>query len=122
MNPEQSSGPGDQPRAATTTSSTATLPGTSTVPHLTPPTAIAMAVELVQLAEREPTHPAIVAVRLAVEVIDLRRAWRRIMRQTSAEVSAATDWRRMAAAHIPYEEMARRRAVPGRPPGGGRVA
>lgn len=74
---------------------------------------VTLGVALVQLGERDPDHPLIIAIRCAVEVIDLRRQWRRALREASHDVAGATDWRRVALDHVPHTELQRRRAQPG---------
>jgi hypothetical protein len=70
-----------------------------------------------QLAEQRPDHVVLLAIRVAIEVADARRAEllerRLAMRDASHDVAAAADWGRIAREHVPYEELQRRRAQPG---------
>lgn len=74
-----------------------------------------LAVALVQLAETDPTHPLLAAVRAAVEMIDLRREWRRDEVESTRAVSAAArrelgpGW---ASRRVPHDEIQRRRYPP----------
>jgi hypothetical protein len=73
-------------------------------------------VELVQLAETDPDHELIVAVRLALDVIRGRREWARAHRQAGHAISAEMRRRgefRPDREHVPYAELQRRRAVVG---------
>lgn len=60
-------------------------------------------------------HPLLVAVRLGVEVAALRHAHRVHMRDASHDVHGGDGrfWRSFATNHVPYVEIARRRAVAG---------
>lgn len=58
-------------------------------------------------------HPLVAAAKLAVEVAFARHAARIAHRDISRQVSTGTDWRRVAAKHVPYDELQRRRAAPG---------
>jgi hypothetical protein len=66
----------------------------------------------VGLAERQPTHPTVVALRLAVEIIDARREARRAHIEASHDVAEGTDWRRYADNRVDYAELQRRRDEP----------
>lgn len=60
-------------------------------------------------------HPLVVAARLGVEVAEERRAYRLAQREAGHDIHGGDSrfWRAFAANHVPYVEMARRRAVPG---------
>lgn len=80
------------------------------------PDPITLAHQLAVLAETEPDHPLLIAVRIALEVADARRAHHRARREASLDVHGALpprEWRRWADNHVPHAEIARRRATPG---------
>lgn len=80
---------------------------------------VRLAVHLCQLAETDPENTLLFLVRQALEVADLRREYRRTHREISQQISAGTDWRAVAANHVPFDELQRRRAVPGPMASGG---
>lgn len=76
---------------------------------------IALAAELAVMAETDPDHPVLAAVRIALEVADVRRAAHRLLRRVALDVHGGDveHWRALAAAHVPYAVLERRRALPG---------
>lgn len=77
--------------------------------------ALAIGHRLAVLAETDPAAPLIVAVRVALEVADARRAARRDRRVAGWEVHGGDSawWARWAERWMPYAELAALRAVPG---------
>jgi hypothetical protein len=74
-----------------------------------------LAHQLAVLAETAPDADLLIAVRLALEVADARRAHRGAVREASLDV--AGGWPRgYADRWVPHEEITRRRTQPG-PPG-----
>lgn len=80
--------------------------------------AVELAHELAVLAETDPHHPLLLAVRLALDVVDARdveRAERWEEGQAGLRVHGgeAGRWRRWASNYVSFAELQRRRAVPG---------
>lgn len=59
------------------------------------------------------TDPLLIAARVGVEVGDLRRAHRRALVEASHDIAGAPVLRGYSTRHVPFEELQRRRAVPG---------
>jgi hypothetical protein len=81
------------------------------------PEYIAAAHRIAVLAETDPDHPVILAVRLALEAADARREHRGAIRQAGLDIHSGRtpeEWRRWADNHVPHAEIERRRAEPGR--------
>lgn len=72
------------------------------------PAALGAALSVLRL-----TDPHLVAARLGVEVAEARHQQRLEHHQISRQISAGTDWRRVAAQHVTHEDMTARRAQPG---------
>jgi hypothetical protein len=70
-----------------------------------------LALMIARTMETDPEHPAILAIRMALEVADNRRAERGAIREAALDVHGGdTDyWRRFADNHVPYTEIERRR-------------
>lgn len=73
-----------------------------------------LALQLAQIAETDPHHEILVAVRLALEIADARRAERGALREASLEVHGGDTamWRALAA-RAPRSTILARRAQPG---------
>lgn len=76
------------------------------------PAAVALAHQLAALAETDPDHPLLIAVRFALEISDARRARRRAVRMAGLDVHGGQRWHwaDYARNHVPHAEIARRRA------------
>jgi hypothetical protein len=72
---------------------------------------VALGHALTAIAERRPNEALVVSLRVALEMADMRRTHRQDMAHAGSEIASAVDWRRFADAHIPYEELKRRRAA-----------
>lgn len=75
-----------------------------------------LALQLAQIAETDPHHEILLAVRLALEIADARRADRRALREAALDVHGAkspAEWRQWAQTRVPFEELQRRRVQPG---------
>lgn len=74
--------------------------------------AVALAARLAAAAERDPSHPLVVAARAALEVADARIAAHRALREASLDVHDADPdvWRR-GVLDVPFEELQRRRGL-----------
>jgi hypothetical protein len=101
-------------RVVTSSPPTTTDPAAEVEPL--PADIIETARQLAILVETNPDSPVLLAVRLALEVADGRRAARRARREAGLDVHSALtpeQWRRWAENHVPHAEIARRRAEPG---------
>lgn len=85
----------------------------STAAHWALRNAVDIGVLLVQLAETNPRDPLIVAARVAVEIADARWADRRAVIELANDISDDPFWVGYSARHVPFEEIQRRRSVPG---------
>lgn len=71
--------------------------------------AVALGHRLACLAERDPLHPLLVGAQAAVEIAAARAAERQAHAEASKDVASAADWRQIGNAHVPYDELTRRR-------------
>ncbi|MFR9806919.1 hypothetical protein ACL02T_32190 [Pseudonocardia sp. RS010] len=71
-----------------------------------------LAARLVEMADRDPAAPLVVAVRSAVELIDARAEQRRALREAALDVRSAPGWPDRILNHIPHGEIVRRRYPP----------